>query len=74
MHTLMALSCKCVQIKFEASSRNSTLRSSLPRVQDLPREGQAIKNEAFRFKFEFPWIEKGPLLEPLSIAHDLGAL
>ena len=74
MHTLMALSCKCVQIKFLASSQNFIPRRTLPGVQVLPWEDQAIKNEALHFKFEFPCIVKGPLLEPFSIAHDLGAL
>ena len=74
MHTLMAPSCICVQIKFVASSQNSTPRRTLPRAQDLLREGKAIKNEALHCKFEVPCIVKGPLLEPLSIALDLGAL
>ena len=43
-------------------------------VQDLLRKVQAFKNKALHCKFEFPYIVKGPLLEPLSTSHDLGAL
>jgi len=46
----------------------------LPKVKDLPQEGKAIENETFHCKFELPCIVKGPLLGPLSIAPDLGAL
>ena len=73
MHTLMALSCICVQIKFVASSQNSTPRRTLPRVQDLLQEGKAIKNEAFHCKFEFPYIVKAHCwshcLQPTILRH-----
>ena len=74
MHIIMASLCKCAQIKFKASSKNYTPMRTLPRVKDLSQEGKAIENETFRCKFEFPCIVKGPLLGPLSIAHDLGLL
>ena len=74
MHTLMAPLCKCEQIKFVASSRNFVPRRTLPRVQDLLREGKAIKNEASTScKFELPCIVKGLVLEPLY-SLVLGAL
>ena len=69
MHTLMAASCKCV-----ASSQNSVPKRTLPRIQFLPRGDQAIKNESLHYKFEFPCIVNGPMLEPLPIAHDLRVL
>ena len=58
MHILMAPSRKCVQIKFVASSWNSAPMRTLPRIQVFPQEDQAIKNEAFHCKFEFPYIVK----------------
>ena len=62
MHTLMSPSCNYVEIKFVASSRNSMLRRTLPKVQDLLQEGQTIQNQAFHCKFEFPYIEKRPTI------------
>ena len=73
MHILMAPSRKCVQIKFVASSWNSAPMRTLPRIQVFPQEDQAIKNEAFHCKFEFPYIVKAHCwshcLQPTILRH-----
>ena len=74
MHTLMALSCKCVQIKLVASCQNSAPRRTLPKFTIFSEKAKPFKMKPLHCKLEFPCIVKGPLLEPLSVAHDLGPL